>query len=363
MKNLKFTIILAVLCTVLCSHASAQPSPSDSAAACILMHADSGRVLYGHNERDRRLIASVTKIMTAVVVLDSCELSETVAILPEYTEVEGSSMYLRAGERCTVEELLYGILLSSGNDAALALSRHVGGDEAGFAELMNRKARALFLGDTHFVNPHGLDAEGQYSSAFDLARLTVHAMENPDFARIVSTKTYTCGERSLVNHNKLLWQCSGVIGVKTGYTSAAGRTLVSFCEREGMRLVCVTLCDRSDWADHSALYDWACSVYEYKAAASGNESYRIPLSTGKKAFVTAAPTGAFRVLSERGAELEVRVELPRFVYPGVRKGERAGRLVFLSKGQALGETPLVFTENTRRDAEDRPRLFQWNRSD
>ena len=317
------------------------------------MHADSGRVLYRHDERNRMLIASVTKIMTALVVLEHCELSESVEILPEYAAVEGSSMYLKAGETLTVEELLYGMLLASGNDAATALACHTGGSEQGFAELMNEKARELSLGDTSFANPHGLDSQLQYSSAYDLAVLTEYAMRSPDFSRIVSTKNYVCGDRSIINHNKLLWSCQGVSGVKTGYTQAAGRTLVSFCERDGLRLICVTLNDRNDWQDHSALYDWAFAAYEYRAVESEELTFKIPLIAGEHDSLTVRPDEAASVLLERGCEPELKVELPRFVYSGVRKGERAGRVVFSSNGEELGDSPLVFTEGSERREDGR----------
>lgn len=224
-----------------------------SAAAAILMDADSGEVLYEKDAARRMRIASTTKIMTALVVLEHARLTDTITVTNDHM-VEGSSMYLKPGETVTVEELLYGLLLCSGNDAALALADCCGGLEV-FVAAMNDKAAALGMTGTSFANPNGLDEENHYSTARDMAVLAVYAAQNPTFRRICSTRTATVGGRTMTNHNKLLAQLEGCIGMKTGYTRAAGRTLVSCAEREGRRLVAVTLCDGNDWADHKALYE------------------------------------------------------------------------------------------------------------
>ena len=231
-----------------------------SAAAAILMDADSGEVLYEKDAGRRMRIASTTKIMTALVVLEHARLTDTVTVTNDHM-VEGSSMYLKPGEVVTVEELLYGLMLCSGNDAALALADCCGGLDA-FVQAMNEKAAALGMKDTSFANPNGLDDENHYSTARDMAVLAAYAAENPTFRRICSTKTATVGGRSMTNHNKLLRQIEGCIGMKTGYTKAAGRTLVSCAERQGRRLVAVTLCDGNDWADHKTLYEMGFAAYE-----------------------------------------------------------------------------------------------------
>ena len=224
-----------------------------SATACVLMDADTGLVLYRKNEDQRMLIASVTKLMTALVVLEQGEVDETVTVTAAHM-AEGSSMYLRVGEKLTLEELLYGLLLCSGNDAALALTECAGGVEP-FVALMNEKAAALGMKNTHFANPNGLDDEEHYSTAYDMALLACAAANEPTLRRIASTRTVAIGGRTLTNHNKLLSRMDGCIGLKTGYTKAAGRTLVSCAEREGHRLVAVTLRDGNDWNDHEMLYD------------------------------------------------------------------------------------------------------------
>ena len=224
-----------------------------SATACVLMDADSGRVLYEKNGRQRMLIASTTKLMTALVALEQGTLTDVVTVTASHM-AEGSSMYLRAGEKLTLEELLYGLLLCSGNDAALALTECAGGVEP-FVALMNEKAAALGMKNTHFANPNGLDDEEHYSTAYDMALLACAAANEPTLRRIASTRTAAIGGRTLTNHNKLLSRMDGCIGLKTGYTKAAGRTLVSCAEREGHRLVAVTLRDGNDWNDHEMLYD------------------------------------------------------------------------------------------------------------
>ena len=233
-----------------------------SAAAAILMDADSGEILFEKDAGRCMRIASTTKIMTALVALERAKLTDTITVTASHM-VEGSSMYLKPGETVTVEELLYGLMLCSGNDAALALADCCGGLDA-FVQAMNEKAAALGMKDTSFANPNGLDDENHYSTARDMAVLAAYAAEDPTFRRSCSTKTATVGGRSMTNHNKLLRQIEGCIGMKTGYTKAAGRTLVSCAERQGRRLVAVTLCDGNDWADHKTLYEMGFAAYETK---------------------------------------------------------------------------------------------------
>ena len=247
----------AALCaalTVLCCIPAVAEAVEVSATACVLMDADSGRVLYEKNGRQRMLIASTTKLMTALVALEQGTLTDVVTVTASHM-AEGSSMYLRAGEKLTLEELLYGLLLCSGNDAALALTECAGG-AAPFVALMNEKAAALGMAHTSFANPNGLDAEGHYSTARDMAALAAAAMDDPTFRRLCSSRRVTIGQRTMENHNRLLRQVEGCVGLKTGYTKAAGRTLVSCAERNGCRLIVVTLRDGDDWADHAALYEY-----------------------------------------------------------------------------------------------------------
>lgn len=245
---------LWVLCLIFCITPAVAEALEVSATAAVLMDADMGQVLYEKNGDRQMLIASTTKIMTALVVLEHAAPDDVITVTPDHM-AEGSSMYLRAGETVRVEELLYGLLLCSGNDAALALTECAGGLTP-FVALMNEKASALGMAHTSFANPNGLDADGHYSTARDMAVLAAAAVENPTFRRICSSRSVTIGQRTMENHNRLLRQVEGCVGLKTGYTRAAGRTLVSCTERDGCRLVAVTLQDGNDWADHAALYDY-----------------------------------------------------------------------------------------------------------
>lgn len=224
-----------------------------SAAAAVLMDADSGRLLYDKNGEKRMLIASTTKLMTALVALEQGGLQQEITVTGGHM-VEGSSMYLRPGEKLTLETLLYGLLLCSGNDAALAVTECMGG-AVPFVARMNEKAAELGMENTHFANPNGLDDEAHYSTAEDMAKLAAAAMDDPVLRRVASTRTARIGGRTLTNHNKLLSRVEGCVGLKTGYTRAAGRTLVSCAERNGVRLVAVTLQDGDDWNDHASLYE------------------------------------------------------------------------------------------------------------
>lgn len=223
-----------------------------SAAAAVLMDADTGEILFEKNADRRMLIASTTKILTALVVLEHARLDEVVTIQPRHM-AEGSSMYLKPGETLTVETLLYGLLLCSGNDAAVALADHCGGSVARFVGWMNETAQRIGMTNSSFANPNGLDDEQHYSTARDMALLAAYAARNPTFVRLCSTRSVTAGGRTMTNHNKLLQSVEGCIGMKTGYTKAAGRTLVSCVRRDGRTLVAVTLQDGNDWADHAEM--------------------------------------------------------------------------------------------------------------
>ncbi len=243
-------------------------APGVSAHSAIVMEATSGRVLFEKNGRSQLPMASTTKIITALVALEQGKTDAKIKISSTAAGVEGSSMYLEAGEVMTLEELLYGLMLSSGNDAAVAIAEHFGGIEK-FVKLMNQKATEVGAQNTHFENPNGLPHENHYSTAYDMALLTREGLKNPDFAKIVSTKSYSIsGEgksypRTLTNHNKLLRMMEDCIGVKTGFTKAAGRCLVSAAKRNGMTLICVTLNAPDDWNDHRTLYDYAYTTYRF----------------------------------------------------------------------------------------------------
>lgn len=325
-----------------------QPVPTPAAAPeisarCAVLMGPEGQILFEKNAREPCLIASTTKLMTALVVLEHAELRDRVTVPAACCSVEGSSMYLRPGESYTVEELLQGLLLASGNDAASALACFCAGDETRFVSWMNEKAAELGLRNSHFANPHGLDAPEHYGSAADLGLLMAACLEKPALAQILGMQTAVVREESYVNHNKLLWRCPGCLGGKTGYTQAAGRCLVSCCEREGTRLYCVTLSAPEDWDDQMALYDWGFSRYLTKNVTARLE-YVLPVCGGgeREISLRADPLNLFL---PRDAALKLRVELPRFVLPPLREGESCGRVTVLWNGEVLGSAALRFSRD------------------
>lgn len=350
MKRTVFAAITAVFfLNITLNVLALEQVPSISANAAIVMHADSGEVLFEYNADEEMLIASTTKLMTALVVLENSNPDEKVEIKPEHTLTEGSSMYLEVGEIYSVEELLYGLMLASGNDAALALAYHVGGSVEGFARMMNETGERLGLIGSSFMNPHGLDENGHYSCARDLAVIMCAALEDELFAEIISAKSYTCHELTYYNHNKLLWSCEGVYGGKTGYTQSAGRSLVSCCERGGMKLVCVTLSDPDDWADHSALYDWAYDQYEYTNPLGAFVRISIPVISGTSERVTVAVSGDFNVLYNRDSEVHIETDMPRFVFAPVNAGETAGEISVYVDGELTATAQLCYCSGVELD--------------
>ena len=347
----KFTGIVLSLALIFAVKIPARAELAVSAKAAILMHADSGRVLYEKNADEHMLIASTTKIMTAIVVLEHCELDDLVEVDSRSAGIEGSSMYLKAGESYTVEDLLYGLLLVSGNDAASALALHVADSMEEFAELMNSKAAELGMTESSFKNAHGLDEEGHYSTARDMAKLAAYCIGNEDFARIAGTVSHTVGEQTLVNHNRLLREYDGCLGLKTGYTMAAGRTLVTCAERDGARYVCVTLNDPDDWDDHKALYDWAFANYSFAEVIPAGLSYEVPLISGAEMTAPAETEGAAYALIQNGESYDMELELPAFAFAPISEGERAGRAVACSDGQEIASVRIVYSEDVEVDRE------------
>ena len=244
-------------------------SAADGAVSAIVLEAGSGRVLYQNNAYSSMPMASTTKILTAITVLQYLPLDAQVTISAAAQGIEGSSVYLQAGEKWSVRDLLYGLLLRSGNDCAVQLALSTAGSVRAFAVLMNKVA--LEAGATHsnFVNPHGLHHQRHYTTAYDMARITAYAMRNPVFCQIVATQSYTfthCSgqKRVFVNKNKMLRGYEGANGVKTGYTRAAGRCLVSSAMRDGMQLVCVVLNCYTMWQTSAALMDSAFANYRMR---------------------------------------------------------------------------------------------------
>ena len=321
-----------------------------SAAAAILMDADSGEILFEKDAGRCMRIASTTKIMTALVVLEHAAPDDVITVTPNHM-AEGSSMYLKPGEKLPLKTLLYGLLLQSGNDAALAVARHCAGDVETFVDWMNQRAVSLGMEDTHFANPNGLNDEAHYSTAADMTVLAAEVLRHEALAEIVGTKSITLGARTFTNHNKLLWQYEGCEGMKTGYTQLAGRTLVSCARREGQLLICVTLSDPDDWKDHAALFDYGFETYPRQVLATAGKVFRrVPLEGSLTRFV-AVRTGE-DVYYPTAAEEELQAELllPERAQAPVTEGTIAGKLSFYLGETCVGETYLLYDTDVRRDA-------------
>lgn len=320
-----------------------------SAECAILIDGETGRVLYEKQAEEKSLIASTTKIMTALVICEQTNVLDRVKIPKEAVGVEGSSMYLKEGEVLTVQELLYGLMLQSGNDAAVALAIYCGGTVEGFTELMNDKAHRLGMTQSHFANPSGLDSPGNYSTARDMALLTAYAMQNPIFAQTVSTKTITIGERCLRNHNKLLWQLEGANGVKTGYTKAAGRILISSVTRMGRQLIAVTFNDPNDWQDHKDLIEDGFSRFTVqKLIQKGQTLGQLELAGGQEETVDLIAAEDFSYSLAQGERVTISPPEAGFAYAPVAEGQAAGFAHILVDGTAVAKVPLVYGKTIER---------------
>lgn len=320
-----------------------------SAKAMCVIESSTGRVLKSKNKDEKLAMASTTKIMTALVTIKNVkDLNEIVNINDNAVGIEGTSMYLRKGEKLTVKELLLGLMLPSGNDAAVALAYHVGGSEENFVKMMNEEAKSLKLENTSFANPHGLDAEGHYTSAYDLALIASEAMKLDEFKEICRTKhTQVTGSkinepRFLSNKNKLLKTLDGCNGVKTGFTDNAGRCFVGSCERNGMNLICVVLNCGPMFEDCAKLLEECFNQYEMRqilTAYSKNDDVKV--NNGEKEFVATTTKKGFSypLTKEEFAQLKFVKNIPNSINATVNKNEIVGELeIYL-------ENNLLFKEN------------------
>lgn len=314
---------------------AAPAAPSIHAQAAAVIDVTSGRLLYSLQGDDELPIASLTKIMTAIVAIEHGKLSDTVTVGKNAYGKEGSSLYLHLGEEMSLENMLYGLMLRSGNDAATAIAEHVGGSEEGFVYLMNEKAKLLGLTHTHFQNPHGLDAEGHYSSANDLAKLTSYALKNPHFKEIVRTPSKTAPnpndpwDYKWLNKNKMLRFYDGADGVKTGYTKTARRCLVSSATRKGQQIAVVTLNDGDDWNDHRKLLDYGFANFPLTTLIGKGQEIENSLVTGAEFKYALAP--------EEVGQIERRLKLVE-----ARTGSFGyrGRISVRLKGEEIGTVPV-----------------------
>lgn len=335
------------------------PAKAVSAQNAILLDADTKRVLYEKNCDKRALIASTTKIMTALIVCEQCNVLDRMQIPKEAVGIEGSSIYLQEGEVLTIQDLLYGLMLQSGNDAATALAIYCGGTVEGFVELMNDKAHRLGMTNTHFENPHGLDSPNHYSTASDMAKLAAYAMQNPIFSKTVGTKTVTAGKRQLRNHNKLLWRVDGADGVKTGFTKAAGRILVSSAQRQGRRLIAVTMNDPNDWVDHQKLLEHGFNSFTVrKIVDQGDCLGTAEVAGGVSGYVQLLAADDFSYALADDETVQIVLQGPGFVYAPAVEGQAAGFACVCLADAVVAKIPLVYGTTVEMEKQQKRSFFE-----
>lgn len=328
--------------------------PDVSAKAAIVIDGITGQVLYSKNIHDQLPQASTTKMMAAIVALERGRMSDIIQISKKSADIVGSSMYLEAGETLTFEQLLYGMMLVSGNDSTNAVAEYISGDTDKFVELMNQKAKELGLKDTHYTNPHGLPVADHYSSAYDLAQIARYALANPRFAEIAATKTKELpgnkriARRMLVNHNKLLRYFPGAWGGKTGYTTVAGKCFVGSAKRDGRYVIEAILHDANCWADAENLLNFGLSSFTSEpVAAAGQTIATVPVSGGRQGSVRAVLQDAIALSVPKGSGkpgVKASFRVTAKVGAPVRAGQILGRYELRDGERLVAEAPLVAAE-------------------
>lgn len=344
-----FTIIFVIMLEFLCFFSKSMVksvAKASSGSSAIVIEQSSGRVLFSENENAKLPIASTTKILTALVVLQKIsDLDEKFIVPSKAIGIEGSSIYLKENEVVTYRTLLYGLMLRSGNDAAVALAVKVGGDIAGFAELMNQTAQKCGAKNSNFTNPHGLQDENHYSSAYDLAVITAEAFNNSTFLEIVSTKSIKFGEGENVkyfeNKNKMLRLYEGANGVKTGFTKVAGRCLVSSAKKNGMQLISVVLNHGDMWNDSIGLLDYGFNHYKMRNIVE-NEPMLCKVNKGEFSVVLLKPrkTFSYPLTDEEYNNLDIIFNLPESLNAPIKSGSNVGKIQIYSNNRLLFETDL-----------------------
>lgn len=327
--------------------------PKVTARSAVVMEAVTGKVLYARDMKARRFPASTTKAMTLIVALEKGNPKDIVTVSKHAEGTEGSTLWLEEGDRIPMEDLLYGIMMMSGNDATIAIAEHIAGDVESFANMMTEKAREIGAADTYFVNPHGLPDDHHYTTAYDLALIAAYGYRNPLFVRIVETK-----EKSLPwikdpahlwrNENQMLWLYDGANGVKTGYTDVAGRCLVSGAKRNGIQLISVVLDSLYMWSDSIAMLDYGFQHVRPARIVEGDTVVgKIPVLSGRgKRTPVATASDIILPVGDDGEEAYQKIyDMPDGLHAPVEEGEVVGKLRVLYDGKEVGSTDLVATES------------------
>ncbi len=357
-------IIVVLVCAVLGLGLSVRAAePEVSAYAAILYEPLTGTVLFEKNSGQTMPIASTTKIMTALLAFESGRVTEPVGITEEMVRTEGSSMGLMSGDVLTLGELAEGMMMTSGNDSANAIALFLSGSAEAFSVCMNERAEKIGMENTSFVTPSGLDAEGHFSTAYDMALLAAEAMKCSAFSETVGQfslmvdfiepeKTMRCD-----NHNKLLHLYEDCTGIKTGFTKKAGRCLVSSAERNGAALVCVTLNSPDDWNDHISLFEYGFScMKEFKPE---NENFSVPVVGGTESSVQCGMEYRPEFFLPQSCEVVTRVSLPRFAYAPVNSGEKMGAVRYFINDNEIAQIPLCADGNVEYTAVESRSFRKW----
>ncbi len=345
-----FLLLLCLLLFFIPSIVLAESGPDLTATSALLMDYTTGKVLYQKNAHEKRPPASTTKIVTAIIAIEQGNLHQTIITSNKASKADGSSIWLASGEEHSLNDLLYGVLLSSGNDASIAVAEAIAGSESKFAALMNEKAKKIGAKDTNFVNCNGLPEKNHYSTAYDLAVITRYALHNSVFTEIVRTKKKIISwpghewDRVMYNHNKLLWRYEYADGVKTGFTKQAGRCLVSSATKNGHRLIAVVLKSKDMYSDSKELFEYGFNHFQlYTVTTPDNKLGEISVVQGVKSQVPVSTAKPVNLVIPRGIEkkLKVTLELPELVKAPVKRMQPVGELEVQLGNQILDRVPVV----------------------
>lgn len=352
-KIKKITIILVVFLLNFNFLYAADNMPY--AKSSIVMDVNTGRILYSNNPNQKLPMASTTKIMTVFLAIENADLNDIVKVSKKASFQTGSSVYLKEGDKMRLEDLLYCVMLRSGNDAAVATAEHISGSVEDFAKLMNEKAKQMGAKNSNFTNPHGLPDDNHYTTAYDLALITRQALKNDTFAKIVRSKNHTITkviseDRFLQNKNKMLWQYPGSDGVKTGYTGKAGKCLVSSASKDGWQILTVVLNTGDIWDSSTKLLDYGFNNYDkIKIVDKNSIAYELDVLKGKEKTVKAIPTEELYAplfKNKEGYEVvEYLYEPPEVVKAPIKKNEKAGVLKIYADNFLLGSVDLMYNKD------------------
>lgn len=353
------TILAVILMLLFHSPRPAAAVPEIAGEAAVLIDGRSGQFLYEKNPSQRLYPASTTKILTAIIALENSKLNDRVTINSAACDVEGSAIGLLDGEKMAMEDLLYAMMLNSGNDTAVAIAIHVAGSVEAFSNLMNKKAVELGAVNSNFVNPHGLTDPNHYTTAHDLALIAHYAMQNPEFRKIVATKIDTVdradplAQTYLENHNRLLWNYEGAIGVKNGYTDAARQCLVSAAKRNGREILAVVLKTEGDniWTDSMTLLDYGFNNYQNVCLTeAGKYAGEVPVRFGSDETVP-VQTGCsldYNFAKDESPDFRPEVRLAAHVNAPVKTGTKLGEVVYFAGDRELGRVDLIAQKQVER---------------